>query len=73
MQSGNTGRWTMTIEEVATALGIDRSTAYELAAIDQLPAPVIRLGRRMVIGRVALERALVGDLARGQERGHGNA
>ena len=55
-------RRTMTIEEVAAALGIDRTTAYALAKEDRLPAPVIRLGRRLVVGRAALERALSGEL-----------
>ena len=54
-------RRTMTIEEVAAALGIDRTTAYALAKEDRLPAPVIRLGRRMVVGRAALERVLAGE------------
>jgi excisionase family DNA binding protein len=51
-------RRTMTIEEVAAALGTDRATAYELAKEDRLPVPVIRLGRRPVVGRAALDRAL---------------
>jgi len=55
-------RRTMTIEEVAAALGIDRTTAYALAKVDQLPVPVIRLGRRLVVGRAALERVLAGEL-----------
>ena len=54
-------RRTMTIEEVARALGIDRTTAYALAKEDRLPAPVMRLGRRLVVGRAALERALAGE------------
>jgi excisionase family DNA binding protein len=51
-------RQTLTIAEAADALGIDRSTAYALAKDDRLPVPVIRLGRRMVIGRQALARVL---------------
>jgi len=54
-------RRTMTIKEVAAALGIDRTTAYALAKEDRLPAPVLRLGRRMVVGRAALERVLAGE------------
>lgn len=57
-------RLTLTVEEAAAALGIDRSTAYELAAADLLPAPTFRLGRRLVVGRRALERALAGRGAR---------
>ena len=56
---------TATIGEVATSLGIARSTAYELAASDRLPFPVIRLGRRMVVARAALDRVLAGESAPG--------
>ena len=62
MRTGASPRLTLTIEEVAAALGIDRSTAYDLAARDDLPVPVIRLGRRLVVGRAALERVLAGDV-----------
>ena len=57
-------RRTMTIEEVAAALGIDRTTAYELAKADRLPVPVLRLGRRLVVGRAAMERVLAGESVR---------
>lgn len=55
------GRDTLTIDEVAAKLGIDRGTAYRLAKRDDLPVPVIRLGKRMVIGRAALDRVLGGE------------
>ncbi len=51
-------RQTLNIEAVAKRLGINRSTAYELARRDQLPVPVIRLGRRMVVSRRALDALL---------------
>ncbi len=51
-------RQTLNIEVVARRLGINRSTAYELARRDQLPVPVIRLGRRMVVSRQALDALL---------------
>ncbi len=54
-------RRTLNIETVARMLGINRSTAYELAARDELPVPVIRLGRRMVVSKRALERILDAD------------
>ena len=51
---------TMTIPEVAKALGISRNLCYELARRGELP--VIRLGeKRLVISRVALERMLEGN------------
>lgn len=49
---------TLTIEETARRLGISRTLAYELDAADRLPVPEIRLGRRMVVFRAALDRAL---------------
>lgn len=51
-------RDTLNIETVAKRLGINRSTAYELARRDELPVPVIRLGRRMVVSRQALDAVL---------------
>ena len=66
-------RSTFTIDEAAEVLGISRKHAYELAAADRLPVPVIRLGRRMVVGRLALERALAGETARRAGTGDGAA
>lgn len=52
---------TMTIPEVARALGISRGLAYELAKRDELPVKVLRLGeKRMVVSRRALEDLLSG-------------
>lgn len=51
-------RATATLGEVAALLGIGRSTVYELAQRDALPVPVIRLGRRLVVSRAALDRLL---------------
>ena len=61
MQTARPDRPTATIGEVAAAFGIARSTAYELAQRDALPVPVIRLGRRVVVPRAALDRLLAGD------------
>ena len=52
---------TMTIPQVAKALGISRGLAYDLARRDALPVPVIKLGRRMVLSRKAVELLLSGD------------
>ena len=51
---------TFTVSEVAAALGISRNTAYELARRGELPG-VIRLGKRLVVSRAAIERLLQGD------------
>lgn len=51
-------RETLNIETAGKMLGISRPVAYELARRDQLPVPVIRLGRRMVVSKRALEDVL---------------
>ena len=60
--------YTLTIEEAARRLGIGRSLAYDLARRDELPVKVLRLGRRLVVPRPALERVLNGEGA-GPEAG----
>jgi excisionase family DNA binding protein len=55
-------RLTLTIPEVAKAMGISRGTAYSLAQQNRLPVPVIRLGqKRMVVSRKAVECLLSGN------------
>ncbi len=49
---------TMEIPELAKMLGIPRSTAYDLAPRDELPVPVLRLGRRRKVSRAAVEELL---------------
>jgi excisionase family DNA binding protein len=62
MTDGNTQidlrRATYTIREAADILGISRSTAYESVRTGTFPVPVIRIGRRLVISRAAIELVL---------------
>lgn len=51
-------RFTMSVEEAAEALGISRALAYELVRRGDLPH--LRLGRRVVVPRKALERFIDG-------------
>jgi excisionase family DNA binding protein len=51
-------RQTYTIEETAAKLGISRNLCYELARREELPVPVLRLGRRCLIPKAALDRIL---------------
>jgi excisionase family DNA binding protein len=51
-------RLTMTVEEAAVVIGISRATAYD--AVSRGEIPCIRIGRRILIPRVALERLLDG-------------
>jgi excisionase family DNA binding protein len=69
IQTKDRERLTLDIEEVAHLLGINRSTAYELARCDQLPVPVIRLGRRMVVSRHALDTLLTAQHEPKADRG----
>jgi len=52
----NHERVTFTVEETAKLLGIGRQLAYDRVRTGQIPA--IRLGRRLVVPRRALERLL---------------
>ncbi len=47
---------TLSIPEAGKALGIGRSAAYEAARTGQLPT--IRIGRRLLVPIIALERLL---------------
>ena len=47
---------TLTVTEAAIALGISRNLAYDMAKAGKLP--VVRLGRRLLVSRAALERML---------------
>lgn len=51
-------RETLNIETAGRMLGISRPVANELARRDQLPVPVIRLGRLMVVSKRALDAVL---------------
>jgi excisionase family DNA binding protein len=44
---------TLTVEQAATLLSISRTHAYELVRRHELPA--LKLGRRVVIPRIAVE------------------
>lgn len=51
---------TCTLTEAADRLGIGRSTAYELAARDEFPIPVLTIGRSKRVSRRQLERFIEG-------------
>ena len=52
----NSERLTYTVDQAARLLGICRNTAYRLATEHQLPT--IRLGRRLLVPKAALDRLL---------------
>lgn len=49
-------RLTLTVEEAAATLGVSRASAYEAVRRGEIPA--IRIGRRVLVPRVALDRLL---------------
>lgn len=49
-------RLTLTVEEAATLLGISRAFAYEAVARGEIPS--IRIGRRILVPKAALQRLL---------------
>jgi predicted site-specific integrase-resolvase len=61
MQTHETARATMTLEEFRAIFGYARSTVYDWAKADKLPVPVIRAGRRIVVSRALVERVLAGE------------
>jgi len=56
-----TERQTLKIEEAAKVLGISRNTAYDAVKTGELPT--IKIGRRFLVPRAALERMLGGATA----------
>lgn len=52
-------RLTLSIPEAAKVLGISRGLAYQLAKEGKIP--VIRLGKRLVVPKLALEKLLSGE------------
>ncbi len=63
MSESRLTRATYTVEEAAVLLNIGRSLAYEKAKANELPVPVIRIGRRIVVPKPALDRLLAGETA----------
>jgi excisionase family DNA binding protein len=54
-------RDTMNLEEFATRMGISLTVAYELARKNDLPIPVIRVGRQYRFSRRAYETLMDGQ------------
>lgn len=59
-------RLTLSIDEAAAMLGISRAHAYELVRRGELPR--LRLGRRVVIPRKALEEYVEGATANARRK-----
>lgn len=53
------GRMTVTVEQAAHLLGISRASAYGAASSGELP--VIRIGKRLLVPKAALNRLLAAE------------
>ena len=58
VQANWSERETLNLPELVPIFGVNRTTIYELAARDALPVPVIRIGKRRVVSRRAVEQVL---------------
>lgn len=58
---------TLTVTECAKRLGIGRNSAYE--AVSRGEIPVIRVGKRLLVPKAALDRLLSGDHANTKQVG----
>ena len=61
MNDDQTGRATLTVVEAARRLGIGRNQAYEAAKAGQIPS--IKIGKRLLVPKVAFEKLLSGEAA----------
>ncbi len=62
MSIATESRGTLTVEQAAKVLGISRWLAYEEAKSGYLAGvKVLRIGRRLIVPRAALERVLAGE------------
>ncbi len=57
-QEASPDRQTVNLSDVAKVLGISRPVAYALAQRGEFPLPIIRLGRRVVVSKRALNALL---------------
>ena len=55
---------TMTVNEAALALGLSRNSCYQGVETGSIPS--IRIGKRILIPRYALEKLLAGNEQRGE-------
>ena len=56
---------TLTVDETAKCLGIGRNSAYEAVARGEIP--VIKVGKRLLVPKAALEKLLDGRLSKSKD------
>ena len=57
-----TEKLTLTVDETARALGLSRNSCYQAVETGALPS--LRIGKRILIPRFALERLLAGAISK---------
>ena len=50
---------TLSLTEAATVLGVHRSTAWDLYKRGEFPLPVLKIGHRLRVAKIHLERFLL--------------
>ncbi len=53
---------TMTVEQAGACFGLSRSAAYAAVAAGQFPAPLLRVGRKIIVPTAGVRRALLLDV-----------
>jgi len=56
---------TLTVDETAKILGVGRNSAYEAIARGEIP--VVKVGKRLLVPKVALEKLLNGRLLKSKD------
>lgn len=60
-KSHETGRQTYSVMEAASILGLGRNAAYQAAKLGEIPT--LRIGKRLLVPRVALDKLLNRSMA----------
>jgi len=58
-------RLTLTVDETAKILGVGRNSAYEAIARGEIP--IVKVGKRLLVPKVALEKLLNGRLLKNKD------
>jgi len=61
----DTEKLTLTVGEAARCLGIGRNSAYEAIARGEIPA--VKIGKRLLVPKAALEKMLSGNYSKSAE------
>lgn len=69
MTTESTGCWAFSVEEARRLLGLSRGLMYEAVRTGQIPS--LRIGRRILIPRAALEQLLNGSSSHNAVAGNG--